>query len=131
MYTLSDGRLAVDVDSNKTLAATDQGVVQNVIDDSAVISLPATAVGLSFTVRNGGEPKENAAPGTGDDGSVEVAVSPVAADQIAGLGITAADNKDLLNTKATARVGDEVQLIGNGAAGWSVAGAKGTWAREA
>lgn len=54
MPILADGRQYVDVTSNKTLAATDAGVVQNVIVDGITVTLPATANGLSFTVRNGG-----------------------------------------------------------------------------
>ena len=126
-----DGRQYVNVTENKTLGITDQGIVQNVVADGITITLPATVVGYSYTVRNGGVPKTNAAAGTGDDGSVQVAVSPNASDLIAGNGFTAADNKDALNTKATARVGDEVSIVGNGTTGWNITSVKGTWAREA
>jgi hypothetical protein len=50
---------------------------------------------------------------------------------ILGPDITGADNKDLINTKATARRGDFVVLGGNDADGYAVQQLRGTWAREA
>jgi hypothetical protein len=131
LYTLPDGRLAVNVTENKTLAITDQGVVQNVITDGIVVTLPATVVGYSYTVRNGGDNAANTPAGAVSDGSMEVTISPNAADLIAGMQVTAADDKDFVNTQTTARVGDELQLLGNGTTGWNVVGVTGTWAKEA
>ena len=113
-------RQSEDVSGAKTLDAGDSGVVQNVTA-SATITLPATAVNLVYTIRNGG---------TGEtDGAVTVTVSPNANDNIAGNGLTAADNKDVINTLG--RAGDEITLIGNGVGGWNVASVTGTWTREA
>lgn len=126
-----DGRPSLDIDTAKTLAITDCGVVQNVIADSIVITLPSTVVGYTFTIRNGGVKKAGAPRGTGDDGSVLVAVSPAAADMIVGQTWTGADNKDALNTKVTAKVGDEITLVGDGVNGWMITSVKGVWAREA
>lgn len=112
------------VTADKTLAAADSGLVQNVTADGKVITLPAagaTTVGLTFTVRNGGA----------YDGAVGISVSPNASDQIIGNGFTAADNKDAINTKTTARPGDELTLVSDGSAGWFVHNVVGTWAREA
>lgn len=134
MAQLNDGRQSVNVSTNKTLTAADSGIVQNVIADAITITLPATANGLNFVVRNGGAPITNAPAGTGIDGSVLVKVSPVAADGITGNGFTAAVNKAAQNTKATAKVGDEITLEGTGTTGvtaWNFVYAKGTWAREA
>lgn len=132
LYTLPDGRRAVDVTENKTLAITDQGVVQVVKTDAIVVTLPATVVGYSFTVMNGGvKASSSAAAGTVSDGTVLVALSPNAVDLIAGGQITAADDKDYLNTKATSHVGDEVTVLGNGTTGWNITRQKGVWAREA
>jgi hypothetical protein len=133
-YRGQDGRLWVDVDTNKTLAAIDGGFVQNVIADSVVVTLPSTALGLSFTVRNGGAPSTGGAAGTGSNGTVLVAVSPAGADGFSGLNFTAAINKDALNTKATSVVGDYIQTLGTGTAGvtaWNVISSNGIWAREA
>jgi hypothetical protein len=106
---------AVAVTGAKTLEITDQGVVQNVTA-SAVITLPSTVVGYSFTVRVG-------APG------LTVAVSPAALDLIAGNGFTAADDKDLLFTNQPA--GSYVTIVGNGTTGWNVTAVSGTATREA
>lgn len=124
-------RQSTDVNADKTLAITDVGVVQNVIADGKVITLPATVVGYRFIIRNGGVPVTSGPAGTGSNKSLAVTVSPNASDKIAGNGFTAADDKDAINTKATAQVGDEIALIGDGVNGWFVEYAVGTWAREA
>jgi len=126
-----DGRPSLDIDTNKTLAITDCGVVQNVIADAITITLPSTVVGYSFTIRNGGVKKTSAPRGTGDDGSVLVSVSPAAADMIVGLTVAGVDNKDAQNTKLTAKVGDEITVVGDGVNGWMVTSVKGIWTKEA
>lgn len=132
-YRAQDGRLTIDVNGNKTLASTDQGIIQNVIADAFTITLPATAIGLAFTVRNGGVPKTNAPAGTGNNGTVLVVVAPQAADAIAGNGFAATVNKGAQNTKATSVVGDEIAVIGTGTAGvtaWQIARpVVGIWVR--
>lgn len=121
-------RYSVDVTGNKTLTVADCGIVQNVIADGKTITLPATAFGLSFTIRNGGVPKTSGPTGSGDNGSVLITIAPQAADKIQG-GImgASADNTAMLNTKATARVGDEVTLVAE-TNGYSVVSQIGTWA---
>lgn len=132
IYSLPDGRRAVDVTEAKTLAITDQGIVQVVKTDAILLTLPATVVGYSYTARNGGAIKAGTPTGVGDNKSVKLSLSPNAADLIAGGEIaTAADDKDYINTKATAQVGDEVTLVGNGTTGWNVERQVGVWAREA
>lgn len=131
LFTLPDGRMAVDVTENKTLAIKDCGVVQNVITDGLTITLPSTVVGYRYILRNGGDNASGTPTRSGGDASVAVTVSPAAADLIAGMEVTAADNKDFVNTKATAKVGDELELVGDGTNGWNVTGVKGIWAKEA
>lgn len=108
--------------SNYTMTAADSGYITYIDTDAVVITLPATVVGYTYTFVN-----------AGGDGAVGFSISPNASDQIAGCGITAADNKDLVNTKATARKGDYVRLIADGttAVGWIIQEMRGTWAREA
>lgn len=130
-YQMADGRMALDIDTSKTLADTDCGLVQNVIADSVVITLPATVVGYNFTVRNGGVKSSGGAKGTVSDGTALVSISPNSVDKIAGNAFTATDNKDALNTKATSHVGDEMSLVGDGVNGYMVTRVIGTWAREA
>lgn len=109
----------VAVSISKTLAKADCGIIQDVDTDATVTTLPSTAAGLAFIVRNAGA-----------DGAVLVSISPAAPDKIEGAGLTAADNKDLLNTKATAKKGDFVLLVSDGVDGYTVAQMVGTWARE-
>jgi hypothetical protein len=106
--------------ADTTLTAGDSGIVTYVDTDGKVITLPATAAGITYTIVNAGA-----------DGAVAVAISPASSDKIQGAGLTAADNKDLINTKATAKKGDSVTLVGDGADGWFIQSMHGTWAREA
>lgn len=131
LYQLPDGRMAVNVTENKTLAIKDCGVVQNVITDGLNITLPATVVGYSYTLRNGGVPKTNGPAGTGDDESAIVKITPNASDLIAGMELTASDADSINNTKATSRVGDEISLVADGTNGWNIVSVKGTWAQIA
>lgn len=105
---------------NYTLDRDDSGKVVIVTAADKVVTLPSTEEGLVYTIVTGAV-----------SSTTGLSVSPAAADQIIGLGITAADNKDLVNTQATERVGDSVTLVGNGSTGWLVINASGTWAREA
>jgi ethanolamine ammonia-lyase small subunit len=138
LYTGSDGRITVDVTEAKSLVAADAGIVQNVTTDGITVTLPTSAaatVGATFIIRNGGVAASSAVgSGTGADASCLVTVAPGASDGISGLAFTAATNKAALNTKATSKVGDEIQLVGSGvtsAAAWFVQRVKGTWARAA
>lgn len=129
---LPDGRGYENIDTAKTLTAADSGIVQNVIADAITITLPSTALGLQFTVRNGGVPKTSGPVGTGSNGTVLVTVAPAAADGVTGNNFAAATNKGASNTKATARVGDEIRLLGTGTAGvtaWNIAYVSGIWIR--
>lgn len=133
-YVLPDGRLAVDVTEAKTLVAADSGYVQNVIYASGVVTLPATAVQGTWTIRNGGVPVSGGPSGTGDDGN-GISVDPDSNDALIGFDgadATTHNGKKLTNTAATARVGDEITIASYGATnGPHVAGIKGIWAREA
>lgn len=108
------------VSASATLAVADIGVVQNVDTDVVVLTLPSTVVGHVFTVRN-----------EALDGVSGVAISPAALDYITGTGLTAVDNKDLINTKATSKRGDYVKLVADGVNGFFIAEMVGIWAKEA
>ena len=109
------------ISADKTLDAEDSGKLFWVDTDAKTVTLPVIATGLDgFVVINGGA-----------FGTVLVTISPGANDMILGPDITGADNKDLLNTKATARRGDLVILGGNDADGYSTLALRGIWAREA
>jgi len=105
---------------NKTLDIEDTGKTFFVTTDAKVITLPATATPLVAKIVN-----------IGAFGTVLVAVSPDAADKIQGPNLPGTDNKDHLNTKATARRGDFVVISNAGDAnGPIVLEQVGTWATE-
>ena len=108
------------ISADKTLAATDTGKLFWVDTDAKIITLPAIATGLDqVLIVNGGA-----------FGAVAVNVSPQSVDMILGANITGADDKDLINTKATARRNDRVLIGGNDADGYFGLYV-GTWARQA
>lgn len=135
IYRGKDGRQWIDVDqASKVLTAADEGLVQNVTVDGITITLPATAAGASYTIRNGGAAPSGGPAGATSDQSVAVTVAPNSADGFTGNGFTAATNKAAINTKATAQVGDEIRVLGSGTTGvtgWNFSEVKGTWARQA
>ena len=63
-------------------------------------------------------------------GTQAVTVTPNASDMIEGPGITGADAKYMVNTKATARRGDYIELEYADANGWVIRDIRGIWARE-
>lgn len=107
--------------ANYTLDAEDTGKTIFVDTDAVVITLPSVADGLDgCTIVN-----------IAAFGAALVELAPAAADKIHGPDITAADDKSLLNTKATARRGDLVRIGLGDADGYFVQHKIGTWAREA
>jgi hypothetical protein len=100
-------RSTAEVTANKTLTAADSGVVQVVKADGVIITLPSTALGLTFTVKNGSR----------YDGEYAYTVAPAAADGVTGNGFTAATNKAITVAKATSRAKDEFTILGTGTAG--------------
>jgi hypothetical protein len=59
-----------------------------------------------------------------------LSISPGTTDNIRGNGLSAVDNKDLINTGATDRLGDSVRIYCDGA-DWIIDSIIGTWAKEA
>lgn len=107
MFPTRRTRKVAIVTADKTLTAADSGILQRVTVDGVVLTIPSTALGLHFAFQNGGK----------NDGEVGFSINPQTADGVTGNGLTAAANKDVINTKATARVDDEIHLFGTGAAG--------------
>lgn len=107
--------------ANKTLDAEDTGKLFWVDTDAFTITLPAVAAGVfGVKVVNGGS-----------FGAIAVTISPNASDSILGPDITAQDDKDLINTKATAKRGDFVVIDSGDADGYLAAEVVGIWARQA
>lgn len=115
------------VDDDKTLAANDQGRVQNVIADEVTVTLPAAAAGLVFTVRAGGVPAGGPV-GSGANKSLALDIATNGSETITGLGASSANN--LIVDKTDNVVGDFVTLIGR-TGGWNIVEAAGAWKRAA
>ena len=132
-YKGRDGRLYVDVTENKTLAAEDSGLVQNVTATGVTITLPATATVGTFTIRDGGVKASGAAAGA-IAAPARPIVDPASGDTVAGLNVegTEADGKYLRSAAATASEGDEITITNGPTNGGTITGAvKGDWEREA
>ena len=116
------------VDSNATLKtanytvviSTDSGSTFTSTLDGIVYTLPSIAIGNTITFVN-----------LALDGGAKLSISPAAADGITYDG-SSTDNKDLINTKATAKYGDFVTLASlDGVVAWQVVDVRGIWAKEA
>lgn len=125
---LPSHRVSEEVATAKTLDVQDSGKLFSVTAD-ATITLPAVAAataGMTVTILNGGA--------GATDGTVTVTISPDANDKIVGADLTAADNKDIINTDG-AGGRDYVTLMAVNEAGadsaWMIVDYNGTWTREA
>lgn len=137
--TVSSGpgnRATEHIDSTKTFAATDSGVVQNIVTDGLTLTLPASATvgsGYTIVIRNGGATQSSGVgDGAGANGTVGITLLGASGDGITGGGFTAAINKFAINTKATSQVGDEITLVASGAntaTAWLIQELKGVWVR--
>jgi len=114
------GKVAATFSASATLSAVDSGKVFFVDTDAQTMTLPAVEGMAGIKVVN-----------IGAYGAVLVTITPNAADMIEGPGITAADTKGVLNTKATAQRGDFVEFEYSDANGWVITNMKGVWARAA
>lgn len=115
-----EGLTAESVADNLTLDAQDTGKVLFVTADAKTITLPAVeGMGLVRIVNGGAF------------GTVAVTVSPNANDMVESVNAAGVDNKDIVNTKATACRGDYIDLEYGDANGWAVTRMVGTWAKEA
>lgn len=115
-----EGFTAETVSDNLTLDAQDVGKVLCVDTDAKAITLPAVEGLAKVRVLN-----------VGAFGNVAVTVSPNANDMVESVNAAGADNKDIINTKATACRGDFIDLEYGDAHGWGVTRMVGTWAKEA
>ena len=121
------GGAAVLSTASVTLTAEQSGSVFFSGTDNLVWTLPSAAAGLNYTFVN-----------TGADGAAKLSISPAAADAIHGtitlaasvVELSGTDNKDLINTKATATTGNSVSLVSDGV-DWYVIASTGIWASEA
>ena len=104
---------------NYSLDSDDCGKIMQSATDGFVFTLPSTTIGWNYTIVN-----------TAVAGAAKISVSPAIGDKISGIDFTAQDNKDIINTKDTAKQGDRIRLLGDGNIGWYVVECDGTWERE-
>ena len=107
--------------SNYTVViSTDSGKTFTSKTKDVVFTLPAIAVGNVFTFVN-----------TAADGTNNLTISPNSSDGITYKG-SSTDNKDLINTKSTSKVGDFVtlQAMNGDVTAWQVTAIQGVWAKE-
>ena len=108
-------------DSNYTVVINNGDCGKTLLSNTkdVVFTLPAIAVGNVYTFVN-----------TGADGQNNLTISPVSIDGILYAG-SLTDDKDLINTQATSKVGDYVTLASlNSTAHWTVVDVQGVWAKE-
>lgn len=124
---------AIAANAYTVVSADDGDIVIASAADNDVVTLPDAAaanLGMRITVQN-----------RGADGAHKLSVSPHSSDKIFGgihggaggdlVSFAEGADKDIINTKATAKKGDYVVLVSDGSTGWWVIGGKGVWASEA
>ena len=106
--------------ANYTVVNGDSGKTFTSNTKDVVFTLPAISIGRVFTFVN-----------TAQDGTNTLTISPNANDGILYAG-SLTDNKDLINTKATQKVGDFVVCASlNSTSHWTIVDAQGVFAKEA
>tara|TARA_R110002050_G_scaffold113394_1_gene228088 strand:- start:1 stop:408 length:408 start_codon:yes stop_codon:yes gene_type:complete len=112
--------------TTQDIKANQAGTEFNIATDAKVMSLPAITtetIGMEFTFRN-----------TGADGNNIITISPAATDAIHGavaaVNSGGVDNKDWINTKATANKGDWCTIKAVALTDWYLTGGDGVWASE-
>ena len=106
--------------ANYTVVAADSGKTFTSSTDGVVFTLPAISVGRVYTFVN-----------TAPDGTNALTISPNANDGILYAG-SLTDNKDLINTKSTQKVGDFVVCASlNSLTHWTIVDVQGVFAKEA
>jgi len=113
--------------TTQDISINDAGADFNIATDAKVMTLPAITaenIGAEFTFRN-----------TGADGNNIITISPAATDAIHGtiaaVSSGGVDNKDWINTKASANKGDWCTLKSVALTDWYITGGDGVWASEA
>ena len=107
-------------EANYTVTNADSGKTFTSKTDGVVFTLPPISIGRVFTFVN-----------TAQDGANTLTISPNANDGILYAG-SLTDNKDLINTKTTQKVGDFVVCASlNSTTHWTIVDAQGVFAKEA
>ena len=116
---LVDSNAEVKTANYTVVVTTDSGKTIVSETDGLVFTLPSIAIGNTVTFVN-----------LAKDGEGDLSISPAAIDGITYAG-SSTDDKDLINTKATAKQGDFVTLASlDGVVAWQVVASRGIWAKE-
>ena len=106
-------------DANYSVVNGDSGKTFTSKTKDVVFTLPAITIGRVFTFVN-----------TAADGGNNLTISPNANDGILYAG-DLTDNKDIINTQATSKVGDYIVCASlNSTAHWTVVAVQGVFAKE-
>ena len=106
-------------EANYTVQNADSGKTFTSKTDGVVFTLPAISIGRIFTFVN-----------TAQDGTNALTISPNANDGIL-YARSLIDNKDIVNTKATSKVGDFVVCASlNSTTHWTIVDVQGVFAKE-
>ena len=117
-----NGTNAVTITTNTSIGMANHGFHPLIVTGTTTITLPAVTLGHSYWIING-----NA------DGTGLLTISPNSADKFlfAADGAAGDNDKDIINTQATAKKGDYVKLVYGSADGWVISEMLGTWVDEA
>ena len=106
-------------EANYTVVNGDSGKTFTSNTKDVVFTLPAISIGRVFTFVN-----------TASDGTNNLTISPNASDGILYAG-SLTDDKDIINTQATSKVGDYIVCASlNSTAHWTVVAVQGVFAKE-
>jgi hypothetical protein len=106
--------------ANLTLDVQDNGKLFLIATTGVVFTLPAVGATLGpYRFMN-----------MGAAGAVEITISPDGSDMIYGPDITGTDDKDMVNTLATARKGDYLEIAYADGTGWTIVRKHGIWTQE-
>ena len=106
--------------ANYTVTNADSGKTFTSKTEGVVFTLPPISIGRIFIFVN-----------TATDGTNALTISPNANDGILYAG-SLTDNKDIINTKATSKVGDYVVCASLNSTGhWTIVDVQGVFAKEA
>tara|TARA_R100000657_G_C4552888_1_gene24873 strand:+ start:35 stop:442 length:408 start_codon:yes stop_codon:yes gene_type:complete len=106
-------------EANYTVVNADSGKTFTSKTKDVVFTLPAISIGRVFTFVN-----------TASDGTNNLTISPNASDGILYAG-SLTDDKDIINTQATSKVGDYIVCASlNSTAHWTVVDVQGVFAKE-
>ena len=106
--------------ANYTVVNGDSGKTFTSNTKDVVFTLPAISIGRVFTFVN-----------TASDGTNNLTISPNASDGILYAG-SLTDDKDIINTQATSKVGDFIVCASlNSSTHWTIVDVQGVFAKEA